>query len=99
METTPLSLGQLIKLARLEAGRTQRQLAKELGLSYRSIQEYESDRTVPYQHLRAIEELTGKPEGWLTDNVDPYQKVAQMSDDIEQIQKDVKKILALLRKG
>jgi transcriptional regulator with XRE-family HTH domain len=99
METTALTLGQLIKIARLEAGLRQKDLAAELGLSYRSIQEYESDRIVPYQQLRAIEEITGKPQGWLTDNYDPYQRVSQMAEEIEEIGKDVKKILALLKKS
>jgi transcriptional regulator with XRE-family HTH domain len=97
VRTGVLSLGQALALARKEAGLSQRDLADEIGLSYRSIQEYESDKISALPHLRAIEEATGKPEGWILDHVDPYSRIVSMAGQIEQIQSDIRDILALLR--
>lgn len=58
-------VGSRIATARREAGMTQQQLARELGVTTRSIQNYESGLVVPYKHLRRIETLTRRRPGWL----------------------------------
>ena len=97
METGQLTLGQLIRLARKEAGLSQRELADWIGMSYRSVQEWETDRADPTKHLRTIERVTGKPDGWISDHVDPYRKVSELDDRLRKVQKDVAEVLGLLR--
>jgi transcriptional regulator with XRE-family HTH domain len=58
-------VGTRIATARREAGMTQRQLARELGVTTRSIQNYEAGAVIPYRHLRRIETLTRRRPGWL----------------------------------
>lgn len=43
-----MTLGEYIKAKRKEAGYTQTTLADELGLDYRMVQRWESDRTTPH---------------------------------------------------
>lgn len=97
VRSTSLTLGQVIALARKEAGLNQKELASELGLSYRSVQEWEGGRIDPTAHLREIEEVTGKPSGWISDQINPYAKVAEMAKDLAELRSDVREILALLR--
>lgn len=58
-------IGARIATARHEAGLTQRELAHRLGVTTRSIQNYESGAVVPYRHLRRIETLARKRVGWI----------------------------------
>jgi transcriptional regulator with XRE-family HTH domain len=58
-------IGGRIAAARHEAGLTQRELAERLGVTTRSIQNYESGAVIPYRHLRRIEMLAQKRTGWL----------------------------------
>lgn len=58
-------IGARIAAARREAGLTQRALAARLGVTSRSIQNYESGTVIPYKHLRRIEMLANKRAGWL----------------------------------
>ena len=60
-------VGGRIAAARRESGLTQRLLADRLGVTVRSVQNYESGAIVPYKHLRHIETSTGKRPGWLLD--------------------------------
>ena len=36
-----------------------------MGVTVRSVQNYEAGKSVPYRHLRHIESLTNVPPGWL----------------------------------
>jgi len=58
-------IGSRITQARRERGLTQRELAEELGVTPRSIQNYESGTIVPWRHLGRIELVTRKRAGWL----------------------------------
>jgi transcriptional regulator with XRE-family HTH domain len=60
-------IGRRISEARRESGMTQADLAATLGVTVRSIQNYESGVSVPYRHLRTIEALTHKRPGWILD--------------------------------
>ena len=44
---------------------TQRELARHLGVTVRSVQNYESGAVTPYKHLRRIELLTRRRSGWI----------------------------------
>ena len=58
-------IGARIKQARQEAGLTQAELAKMLGVTTRSVQNYESGAIVPWRYLNEIETLTRRRRGWL----------------------------------
>ena len=53
-------IGSRIRQARQEAGLTQQELAGLLGITTRSIQNYESGAIVPYRHLGHIELIASK---------------------------------------
>lgn len=57
-------IGARIQEARKVAGLTQEQLADLLGLSKRSLQDYESGTTIPFKHLFAIGKVTQRPPDW-----------------------------------
>jgi len=58
-------IGARIRQARRESDLTQSELAALLGITSRSIQNYESGAIVPYRHLSRIELITRKRPGWL----------------------------------
>lgn len=53
-------LGARIAEARRHAGLTQRELAAMLGVTVRTVQNYEAGVAIPYRHLRTIESLGHK---------------------------------------
>ena len=63
-------VGARIARARREAGLTQRALARHLGISSRSVQNYESGTVIPYRHLPRIESVTGRRAGWILSGSD-----------------------------
>lgn len=69
-EAPSKGVGARIARARREAGYTQAELAQQLGITTRSIQNYESGAIIPYRHLARIELLTQKRRGWLLDEDD-----------------------------
>jgi len=69
-------VGARIAEARRHAGLTQRELAETLGVTTRSIQNYEAGVAVPYKHVRAIELLGHKRHGWILDGGDDTQLTA-----------------------
>jgi transcriptional regulator with XRE-family HTH domain len=58
-------VGARITRARKESGLTQAQLAATLGITTRSVQNYESGAIVPWRHLSHIETITRRRNGWL----------------------------------
>lgn len=60
-----VEVGGRIVEARREAVLTQAQLAKELGVSERSIQAYETGDVIPYRHIRDLARVLGQPADWL----------------------------------
>jgi HTH-type transcriptional regulator, cell division transcriptional repressor len=88
------TIGERIAAARREAGLTQRELAERLGVTPRSIQNYESGAVVPYRHLRRIETLARKSEGWLlgSDGVDD-----DLSSRLRQLERTLERHETLLR--
>jgi transcriptional regulator with XRE-family HTH domain len=58
-------VGARITRARKESGLTQAELAAMLGITTRSVQNYESGAIVPWRHLSHIETITRRRSGWL----------------------------------
>lgn len=91
------SIGRRIAQARREAGLTQEELARLIGVTTRSVQGYEAGNVTPFRHLRKLEEATEKPRGWLlygdagnAPNVGDIatklaELVAQIAEDAERI--------------
>ena len=65
MDDERREIGARIAAARRAAGLTQHELAQRLGVTPRSIQNYESGAIVPYKHLRRIEALAHRRVGWI----------------------------------
>jgi transcriptional regulator with XRE-family HTH domain len=94
------AVGERIAEARREAGKTQRELAAELGVTVRSIQNYEAGVVVPYKHLRRIETLTHRQPGWLLSGAadgDVAQSVVHLQETLAQHQAILDEHLKMLR--
>jgi transcriptional regulator with XRE-family HTH domain len=75
-------IGARIAQARREAdGMTQEQLADLLGLSTRSVQDYEAGTTMPYKYLSRISGITGRSVEWLLRG-DPEPETRELLEDI-----------------
>lgn len=57
--------GTRVAAARKKAHLSQRTLAAELGVSVRTMQNYEAGKFVPYRHLDALSRLLGRSPSWL----------------------------------
>jgi transcriptional regulator with XRE-family HTH domain len=62
---TDMDIGKRIRIARLEIGKSQQFLAKELGITFQQVQKYENgkNRCSPGR-LAVISRITGKPVSW-----------------------------------
>jgi len=87
-------IGARIAAARREAGLTQRELADRLGVTTRSIQNYEAGAVTPYRHLRRIETLARKRVGWILSG-DPSGD--SMADTIARLEATMERHYALLQ--
>jgi transcriptional regulator with XRE-family HTH domain len=83
MDDERRAIGGRIAIARRAAGLTQRELARRLGVTPRSIQNYESGAIVPYKHLRRIEVLAHKRIGWILAGDDGDDDMAQTLGRLE----------------
>lgn len=97
MRTGTLTLGQALALARNSRGLTQHELGEKIGMSKRSVQEWERDAISPLKHLGRIEEVLDLPEGWILGQIDPYQKLVELQRDVEEIKAGIAEILDRLR--
>lgn len=57
--------GRRLTEARRDAHLSQRAVAAELGVSVRTLQNYEAGRFVPYRHLDTLSALLGRSRAWL----------------------------------
>ena len=81
------AVGARIAEARRHAGLTQRQLADYLGVTVRTIQNYEAGVAVPYRYLRTIESLGHKRPGWILeggDDTDLVRTISSLHDAMER---------------
>lgn len=59
-------VGERIKRARLEAdGMTQRELAELVGVTERSVAEWERGGLIPYRYMHRLEEILERPAAWI----------------------------------
>jgi transcriptional regulator with XRE-family HTH domain len=95
------AIGRRVARARRENGLSQRGLAKELGVTVRTIQNYESGRVVPYRHLHVLDRLAGKPRGWILDgdagNLRLAHDVAHLAALVERNQQEMTRNLVTLQ--
>lgn len=97
MEPNPLSTAQLVKLMRMQAGQSQKELADAIGVHPNTVANLENGRQDPIHWLRAIEEATGKPPGWSEAFLDPLAFIVRQQDDITHIRETVDEILELTK--
>ena len=60
-EVDAKEVGQRLARARQDAGMTQKELGNLVGVTQRSVANWESGRVVPYRHLPVIEAAVGRP--------------------------------------
>lgn len=72
-------IGARIAEARRAGGLTQQELAQRLGVTMRSIQNYEAGAVIPYRYLRKIESLAFKPPGWILEGGDGGELLRRMA--------------------
>lgn len=65
--------GERIARARKDVSLSQRALAARLGVSVRTVQNYEAGRFVPYRHFEALSRLLGRSTGWLLYGDEPQE--------------------------
>ena len=97
MESTPLTVHQIVALMRTQAGKTQAEVAEELGIHKNSVANMERGRQDPIPWMRELEKVTGKPEGWADAFVDPLSFIMRQQEDIDHIRQTVDEILELLK--
>src|SRR5688572_1604556 len=57
-------LGARVRAARREAGLTQRELGKRLGIPLRTVERIEAGEADPHAHAEQLAEITGRPAEW-----------------------------------
>jgi len=93
MTTANKRLGDKIKKSRREQGFSQKALAKELGISDKTISSYEVGRATPsFPMIKKISGLLHKPIGYFDENAD----ISEI--DIQLKVKSIEKELAELKK-
>lgn len=91
------TIGRRIAQSRREAGLTQEELARLIGVTTRSVQGYEAGKVTPFRHLRKLEEVTEKPRGWLLygdggDTAGFGDVATKLVELVEQIAEDAERI-------
>jgi transcriptional regulator with XRE-family HTH domain len=65
-----MEVNERIKQARSDAGLTQAELAKAVGVTLRTVQNWEAGTRRPFGHLTELAEATGKPVTFFFENGD-----------------------------
>jgi transcriptional regulator with XRE-family HTH domain len=82
----PASVGGRLKAARKATGMTQTKAAEALGVTRRSIYEWETDERVPMAHLPELAQLYGVPVTMLLYGVEPAsEELAALREMINQL--------------
>lgn len=81
---------------RLADGMTQETLADLIGVSTRSIQDYERGATIPWKHMRMIGKITKRPPEWFLygDEESLDERTAQLVHRFERIAERLEQLLA-----
>jgi HTH-type transcriptional regulator, cell division transcriptional repressor len=94
-------MGARIAEARRAAGMSQNVLAARLGVSTRTIQNYESGKTGPYRHLRQIAQLADVTESWLAEGEGPStplrERIAALASRVHELEEVLAHNLDALR--
>ncbi len=97
MQANNKLLGSKIKKSRREQGFSQKELAKELGISDKTISSYEVGRATPsFPMIKKISKLLHKPIGYFDENADTNDIDIQLK--IKSVEKELAEIKALLAK-
>lgn len=104
MPDAPDTYGEAIRVARTGAGLTQAQLGAKIGMSGRSVQDWERGVRTPVAHLDALERALGKPPGWFHAQVNVLERLLWLESATEEAitihrenAQTLKDILAVLR--
>lgn len=89
------SIGRRIAEARRDAGLTQDQLSDLVGVSMRTIQNWEGGDTSAYRHMRQIAEITGRSLQWLLHGESGEDE--SLAKRVEAMQSQLDRIEQLLR--
>lgn len=88
-----------LKLAMLESGLNQTQLAKKLGISSTSISQWLLGKTKPkYSTLEAVGKITGKPINYFFDNSTAVNGNNNVVGEQNTINPNLKEEIALIKK-
>jgi DNA-binding XRE family transcriptional regulator len=93
-----LTLAQLLKLARVEAGMTQTEAAEAIGMHPNSWQNFEYGKGRPDLWLPQIEIALGLPSGWFMAHLDPVGSVVRVVEDVAYIRTKVDELETLMRR-
>lgn len=87
------AIGARIAQARKEAGgMTQEALADLIGLSKRSVQDYEAGATLPWKHLREIARVLDKHVDWFMRGADAGDDAPASPSDLARLEKRVEEL-------
>jgi len=89
---TRLSLAQLVRLAREEAGLRQVDAAEAVGVHKNTWQNWERGIGAPELHVSEIEESLGLEPGWFTFHRDPYAQVMRLVDEVTEMRRILEKL-------
>ena len=97
MTPKQISLAQKIRKSRKEAGLSQRDLAKALEISDKTISSYEVSRATPsFSTIKKISTLVHKPLSYFDENADTDELDLELK--IKLIEKELTEIKSLLKK-
>jgi len=96
-------VGQRLARARKDAGMTQKELGNLVGVTQRSVANWESGKVVPYRHLRVIEAAVGRPAASLLYSDEARMEVNAVIDELYELRdllrQAVRKSAAFARQG
>jgi PAS domain S-box-containing protein len=84
------AIGRRIALARRHAGLTQGEVARQLGVTKRSLQGYEAGTVAPYRHLRDLARILGRDRTWFLESDSRPQKGVGTRDLLEVVRRVVR---------
>ena len=90
--------GRRIASARRDAHLSQRALAAELGVSLRTVQNYESGTFIPYRHFEALSRLVRRSPAWLLQgrrSDRPDQLLARAQQQQQRLQRNLDRLVEL----
>ena len=89
-------LGERIAQARRARGLAQRELAAQLGVTERTVQNYESGASPPHRHLHEIERATGASHAWVLYGDETGTPLTERAAGAREAAKDNQQVLAHL---